>query len=756
MSDWTLEPVAPVWIIVLVTGLGLGLLAVRSTHRPLALGPTRTLGAIRIGLILMMAVAMLRPGCVRTVQRPQRVTVAVAMDVSRSMELPHEAGGVSRREKLAEAIRENAELWRRISERFELKAFVYDGELREASVVDGVPALPESSDGAQTDHGQTLDRLAEQLRGDRVAALLLMGDGVQNADFPRVELPRALREIEQLQAPLFAVPFGRTGADEAFVDVAVTNLPDQYAVFVKNSLTVRATVRARGFVNRTLPVRLIRIDASGAEEIVGTAEVTPTKPDDELPVELNYAPQEPGEYRLVVRADVQPREVVERNNELTAFLTVHDGGLKVLYLEGRLDLEQRYLRRSLAASQDLQVDFLWIDHRDRSRWPLDLTSALSDPSYDVVILGDLDSRALHREGATDGNLKVLADRVEKGMGLVTLGGRHALGPGRYQRTPLADVLPIRINEFEAQDFDAPLNGALHLDRELSLRVRESHFLTRLGGDDDEQAWRSLPDLLGANRIAGLKSSSRVLLETDREEPILVVGSAGGRVAVFAGDTTWRWWTFGRSETHRRFWRQMVLWAAGLDSLGRDAIVVDLDRRRFVQGSPVTAEIGARTAAGDPLPDATLQARLIGPDGTSDLTVPSVGALRAIEVSPELLTAPGDYALEVSAAFDGNDLGSRRVEFVLFDDDREKGVAAADPEQLARIAAATREAGGDLVAPERLRDRLEQIAESPIETEIEIPQRWRLGDTTADAALFVLSFVGLWATEWGLRRRWGRG
>lgn len=759
MSQWTLEPVAPWWWIIAVWVVAILLLRLRPRGPELNRRRLITLSSLRVLALTLVALMALRPGCVRMITTPQRVTIAYVADASRSMELPHEVDGETRWERLRRALNESAASLKELDQRFEIRAFVFDGELRSIDAADGVPVLPESLEGGQTDHGTALADLADRLRGDRVGAIFLFGDGVQNADRPRVDLPRALREIRQLQAPVYAVPVGRAGDETTSVDVAVTGLPDQYAVFAKNSLVIQATVRVRGFVNQEIPIVLSRVELDGTETVLATSSVTARQPDEELPVTLEYSPQEAGEYRLVLRAEIQPREVVARNNELPAFLTVYEGGLRVLYLEGELDLEQRYLRRALAASRDIEVDFLWIDHRDRSRWPVDLTTRLQDPSYDVVILGDLDSRALQAEGRgagqDRGNLEILADRVEQGLGLIQLGGRHALGPGRYQRTALAGVMPIRMNDYEAQDFGAPLNEALHLDRELSLRPRESHFLSRLGGADSEADWRDLPPLLGANRLAGVKPSAQVILETERGEPILVVGTAGGRVATFAGDSTWRWWTLGKGETHRRFWRQMVLWAAGLDSLGRDAVVIELPQRRFSQGSPVSAGVGARTAAGDPLPNAILRAVVIDPRGErTELDVPLEGELRSISLPGEAVGEPGLYVLEVSAESDGKSIGSRRVEFIVFDDDREKSIAAADPDQLARIARATEEYSGDLIPLELLGGTLDEVGRRPIELDVEVPMRWRLGEGFWDGAGLLLVMVVSLGGEWWLRRKWG--
>ncbi|MEZ6104621.1 MAG: hypothetical protein R3B96_00530 [Pirellulaceae bacterium] len=111
-------------------------------------------------------------------------------------------------------------------------------------------------------------------------------------------MPRALREIEQLQAPLLTLPFGRKGQDDASVDIAVANLPDQFAVFVKNELLVRAMLRTRGFANQALPVELVLVEPDGTERVVGTQTVTPTQPSTSSGG-FPLLTARPGEYRLI-------------------------------------------------------------------------------------------------------------------------------------------------------------------------------------------------------------------------------------------------------------------------------------------------------------------------------------------------------------------------------------------------------------------------------------------------------------------------
>ncbi|MCH5373044.1 MAG: glutamine amidotransferase, partial [Planctomycetes bacterium] len=490
--------------------------------------------------------------------------------------------------------------------------------------------------------------------GKRLAAVVLMGDGAQTAFDPTVEIQEAGRELDRLGYPLYAVPYGPVGDVVQARDVAVENLQDQYTVFVKNELPIRAVVRVNGYVNQTIPVELQVTMPDGASHTVGPVEVMASQDNQQVAVELRYVPPVPGRYKLTLRAAEQPGELVTKNNQLSAYLRVLEGGLKVLYLEGELRAEQKFVRRALAASADIDLDFIWIDPRLRDRWPVDLTEPLSDPTYDVFIIGDLDAAAL---GET--NLKLLAEAVERGKGLALLGGYHSFGAGGYRDTPLADVMPIVMDRLERQDFDAPVRQDLHLPGPIQMLPDRDHPIVRLAREEEnESVWKSLPPLSGANRFVGVKDAAgtMVIARTAQNDPLLVVGEYGqGRVVAMAADSTWRWWLYGHEAEHKRFWRQMILWLVRRDDLERNEVWIKMAQRRFFPGARVTFTAGADTPTGDAIPEAILRAELIAPDGQRK-PLPLlrdadqwVGAIDSVE-------QPGDYAIEVVAELDRQVIG----------------------------------------------------------------------------------------------------
>lgn len=186
-------------------------------------------------------------------------------------------------------------------------------------------------------------------------------------------------------------------------------------------------------------------------------------------------------------------------------------------------------------------------------------------AYDVVILSDIsaDTLQLHpdcldRGLRTPDRLRVLADYVRRGGGLLMIGGYLSFsgieGKARYQATPLADVLPVEMLGFD--DRVEMCEGAFP-------RAISDHIL--LSGVSDD--W---PHFLGYNRVTA-KTGTEVLL-TFGADPLLVVDKCGaGRVAAFASDSSPHWGSpeFLAWGGYARFWHQLTDW------LGEGGVRLDL-------------------------------------------------------------------------------------------------------------------------------------------------------------------------------------
>ena len=101
-----------------------------------------------------------------------------------------------------------------------------------------------------------MDDVVRAEAGNRLAAVLLLGDGAQRALNPQANMQQAARQLARRGTPLYTVPFGLARDQSTGRDVAVENFQDQYTVFVKNRLMLRAAVRVQGYVNTEIPVQI--------------------------------------------------------------------------------------------------------------------------------------------------------------------------------------------------------------------------------------------------------------------------------------------------------------------------------------------------------------------------------------------------------------------------------------------------------------------------------------------------------------------
>jgi len=752
MSQWSLSPVGDYWLVAALLALLLSaLVLLRLPFRQLTGRRRRVLFGLRVALLLLALVALLRPTLIHSETKKQSATLVLLVDRSRSMLVADALGDRTRWAALRSELENAQPALKDLAENLEIKVYSFDADLQTLPIADGTIDLDQVPDGQQSAIGAALEDVLRRESGKRIVGLILLSDGAQRAYAPRDVPPQTpARRLADLGCPLYTMTFGESrGTGQR--DIAIRDLVVNQTVFVKNELTTFGTARIDGYVNQKIPVDLLFEMPSGKMQVVATQELELASGQDgqSMPLELSYVPQVPGEYKLTLRAAEQPGELVTTNNQMSTFVTVLKGGLNVLYLEGAYRVEQKFLRRSIDSSPDIKLDYLRLDFNP-AKHPQDLIERFHRGKYDVYILGDVDSTAFTRP-----ELAALAKVVHEGAGLIMLGGYHSFGPGGYGDTPLAEVLPVEMDKLERQRYGEAIRSDVHLAGPLKMRparpLGTKHFVMSLGADNPA-AWDHLPPLEGANKLVP-KRTARVLADTPLRQPLLIAQEAGGRVMAFAGDSTWHWWMGDKNREyqaeHKRFWRQVVLWLAHKDDQAEDNVWLKLAQRRFAPGGRVEFTAGAVSAQRDPLKDATFQVEVLLPDGARQ----SPQLVQQEEGWFGIFTGThtaGDYAIEVSAEHHGALIGKARARFLVYDQDLELDNPASDPTLMSSLAAMTKDAGGQALAPEELPSLLARLKKQPLEVEVDREVKESPWDTWP----FFLLFVGILSTEWYLRKKWG--
>ncbi|WP_254509686.1 glutamine amidotransferase [Anatilimnocola floriformis] len=751
-AELSTDPILGSYWAVALIALGLiALLALGPRYGRLSWPRKAVLTVLRLLIIGLVVIALLRPTKLTTVKTPRSSVVIVMVDTSRSMLLPNGKDEMTRWQALQKTIDKVKSQLVNPGPDLELRTYTYDSRLHPWQIVNGQLQLPEKPTGEQTDVGTSLYQALLPEQGKRLAAVVLLGDGAQTAFDPQIEVQEAGRKIrDDFAAPLFTVTFGPSGDAAQSRDVAVERLDEQFTVFVKNEVVVKGQIRVRGYAQKKIPVELFLEDASGNRQSLGKKDIVAT--DDIKPIEVDFpiTPEKVGHFRLTMQAALQDGELVAKNNALSAYLTVLEGGLRILFLDGEKRFEQKFLRRAINASPDIDLDDRILDIRGKKNWPINLSEDLKRDKYDAYILGEVDAAALGPQ-----QMQQLASNVAAGKGLLMIGGRGSFGWGHYRGTPIEQLLPIRFNAIEGSDgLNESQLSRFFLEGPVTM-VPQQHPITRLAGDTQNAAlWKKIPPLAWAHKFNGLKNGPgiRVLIESPAGDPLLVSGEYGrGRVLAFAGESTYRWPMHGFEQEHKRFWRQIVLWLVRRDDLDRDDVWIKLDQRRFNPGSRVQITAGARSSTGDAITTATLDTQLVLPGGQKQpirLSLDGEQYVGSVEVK-----TPGDYAVELTATRENRKLGNARAEFLVFDRDIELSNPAADPAQMAALADWTKDDGGGALAPEQLSAQIDAIRNRKKEYEIR-QTKWQLASTSGDAWLFFCLLVGLLGTDWFLRKKWG--
>ncbi|HWB09392.1 MAG TPA: glutamine amidotransferase [Pirellulales bacterium] len=745
---FSIAPILGWWLVVPLALAMLMLLFLGPDRDRTSRGRRAVLTILRLLVILLVIFGMLRPTLVWTKITKQAATLLVLVDHSRSMLVTDMVGKKSRWEAAETALRDSLSAFDELSKDVELKFYEIDEQAREVNYSPGKLELGGEADGVQTAIGSSLEQVLKGQAGKRLAGVILLSDGAQRANPPR-DLPPQIpaRRMADLGYRLYTVPFGQGRGPGQTRDIADDDLLVPAGVFVKNQLPVTSTVRVDGMENQAVPVQLLIETSPGKMEVVDVKQVTARQDGERITVEQEYVPVVPGEIKVTVRVPPQPGELLTTNNEISTFVTVLKGGLSVLYLDGTLAGEQKFLRQSLDSSPDIKLDFNWIRGDRPQTRPPDLAEKFEPGKYDVYIIGDLDSAAFKAE-----ELDALTKAIERGAGFMMLGGLHSFGAGGYGDTPLAAVLPIEFNRLERQNFNEKVREDLHLPGPLPIVPTTkglNQYLMKLSANDNAAAWKELPALVGANRFSGLKQTANVLAESPDKQPLLVATDYGnGRVLAFAGDSTWRWWMQGHEAEHKRFWRQVILWLARKDDTSEGSVWIKLAQRRYSPGSRVEFTVGAETAQGQPIADAQFEAHVVLPGGDrADVRLRRDGTNSALSGTFLDTQGVGDYTIVVEATRNREPIGSARARFLVFEQDLELSNPAADVGALESLAAMT---SGKAVAPEQLPKLLAEIKEGTKELEVETQSK----DTLWDNWGFLLCFVGLLVVEWFLRKKWG--
>jgi hypothetical protein len=686
-------------LVLLVLGGTWCVRAMRNPTRPISPRHRRLLLALRLGVLVLLGLWALNPVDIST--RRERIPPAVLIGVDRSAsmairDMPPPAGGeaISRYEALQNTFRRLYGAWEQLADTVDLNWYTFAGRAHDPIRRSQPPTEPADPTGAVTAIGDTLQSAYDQLAatGADVRAVVLLSDGCNNTVSQIA--PEILAErLGRAGTTLHTVQLGQDTPAEKLHVLRVQNLQAPQTVDAFSRFSVTGQLEAIGLAGRTVMVAL-----RFAGQTIATLERTVAQDRQTMTLNFSHTPIKTGFHRLELEAMIlgDPPKGLSGQFRIDQPVQVVDRQIRVLYLEGRVRYESRYI--ALALGSDRRIALRRVLLGDR-RGAVQLGEDLDDwLPYHAFILGDLPAGRLSRD-----QLDRIAQCVDEyGKGVVMIGGKDSYAAGGWAGTAVGDLLGIDVAASRGQ-----------INQPVKIRPTEAGLdsavmaqaATPAGTAD---AWNRLAALDGANRLVGLKPAAVVLARSQRNEPMIVAQSIGtGRSLAVAIDTTWRW-VLTPEETaplQRRFWRQVVEYLAN----PRGHCWVQTDRTRYnlaelaADRQQVLIHAGIEDARGHSTTSDQATLTLTGPDA-APRPVPlqtAEGQYRATLPPPE---QPGTYRLDFTAELAGETLKASQ-QFEIIRRDLEAAQPLADKALLTRLAASS---GGRAVGLDALGDVLAEL------------------------------------------------
>ena len=733
----------PLWL------LGVGILAaagllfwhVRRNHGMLSGARPIAIWLLETALIALLLFLLWHPALSVATLRPQQNVVAVLVDDSRSMSIADESGTrLARAQSLL-----NGGLLKSLGDRFQVRLYKFGTDAQRIQ-----KSLEIAGNAPATRIGNTLDRVMAESSSLPLGAIVLLTDGADNAGGIDLDTVAAIR---RQRIPIHTVGLGREHPER---DVEVVDALLAARALPQSRLTATVTLQSYG-----LSGNKARLSVRDAGKVLASQDVA-LKGDGALQTEaITFNVGQAGPKTLEIGVDPVSGEENTLNNKISRVVNVQASKPRILYFDGEPQWEYKFVRRAMDDNPEIVVFSMERTTQNKIyRQPCpaggcpdgfkhdekELEDGFPSKAEDLFAFQGLMLADVEAGYFTPAQQQLIHDFVDRrGGGLLFLGGRASLSDGGYANSSLADLVPTKL----------PANkSTFHRDFskvELAAAGREN-ILTRLDDNPERnvQRWKEIPMVADYQEVGEPKPGATTLLSVTPQSrsamPLLVTEPYGrGRTAVFATSGSWRWkmWMAHEDKTHATFWQQMFRY---LVTDAPSQVTATTPKTVLADDTRVPIRVEVRDKEYKPLSTARVQARFLAPDGSS----------ATLELSPRPLeegvytgewTAekPGSYVVEMLAGEEQQEVGRDVLAFRREDGVAENFHTGQNRELLQKLSDQT---GGKYYTSADASKLPNEISYSEAGiTSRETRDLW-------DMPVIFLLALGIRASEWTLRRKWG--
>ncbi len=739
------------------------LFAYRKTQAPLPATLKTSLLILRYLVIFILGFVLIEPVITLTTAVPRKSSLLLLVDASKSMQIADAQNDESRTKRVIDYLQGKENLLGRLQQNFNLHTYAFSDKIVN---IDSVENL--QNDGTGTDFSQALAFASAHSKSQPLAAVILISDG-SNEPLSSAEVEQQPEDpftlasmLGKQKIPLFTVGVGSKIED----DVRLVSITARPSLSGDGKTNISAYIENKGSGNSSVNIQIWENDILLKTEKVALSNKF-TRYHSTLETMGN------GYHHFTAKVIPGKTEIITANNSHSFLVDNSDRKGHVLYIEELHPWEFKFLKRAL--DHDRHIHFTSMVKTGKNYYRQGIRSGKEldggFPStkselfkYDALIIG-----SIHSSAFTAQQLSLIKEFVSiRGGGLVMLGGPRAFTQGNWQKSALAEILPVELAEAEIAQirsrqaiYTTPFYLAL---TPAGYRSPILEFSTDF--KENKNQWDTLPSLLGFHFVGAAKPGATVLAthpnsrDTNKNIIIAWQNYGRGRTMVLATSSFWRWqMQLPSTDTrHEQFWRQIARWAA----LKTPApINLELDKNTYAVNETVKLYVTVLDSQFQAITGAQLAVQIKQPVSQSNQFQaqgdPLIGKIKTIEAVADL-QKPGRYIAEYlpgSAGFyqieilahtnSGKYLGHAETAFLAVQQNREFFDPALHENFLRRLATLSH---GQYSAIDEAKDLAEKITVTEsVYSKIVEHELW-------DAPIFFFTLILLLSIEWSVRRAKG--
>lgn len=584
---------APHWTTFMIVSMILGGLLVIYSYRSLTI--KRSLSGIamclKIGGIAVLSIALTEPLWSGVHMHPGTNLFAIAVDDSRSLQIKDPETDQPRLKIVEQLLRapqgttdKTQPAWLiDLAQYFSVRKFTVNAHAHAQTDLQHL-----TFKGSQTNLTSSLNELNQRYKKLPLAGILLMTDGISNADLKNLET----------SVPIYPVIIG---SNAAATDVAIIKTSVSYSPFEDAPIRILADLSATQCQQKQIKIQLL----DESKKIVETVLREITEPEQQLQVRFQVRPEETGIAFYQIKTTLvssENQEATLSNNQRTLKIDRGRTAHRVLYVSGRPNWEFKFLRRAIEedefidlvgliriAKKETKFDFRSRDGEEgnalfrgfdqtnesdlerydqpvfvriNTKHPDELREGFPKTEtelfqYETIVIDDLEAAFF-----TQDQMELITRFVsERGGGLVMLGGQESFQKGGYHKTELSRLLPVYFSQQGALDNQHDFQFSLTRDGWLQPWMRHHK-----NEQDEHKRLAEMPPFKVINRVDTTKPGATLSAELRSAAkatfPAIVTQRYGsGRVAAVMIGDLWRWRLKEDSTTPQlnKSWRQLLRW-----------------------------------------------------------------------------------------------------------------------------------------------------------------------------------------------------